>query len=588
MTDDRRSPLQSLAEDEVMGSLAAGTSALPSTTTSSMQSLAVVECDSVVSMPGRTRQHTRSFSTQAIFPEAVVDDVEASERNNVVPKRRIYYLDWMRVMAIYLVVFYHIVQALDWIGLWCGYDRQQDISFRCVALQIGMPLFFHISGRAQALAKPGRLTVLVQRRAVRLLLPFVVCFCVLIPPWRWVHERDLMETCVAKTSPECVPDPSRGTQSLLTSCFNPPTWTPNPDVPQNLLVYIFKFYTGEFFELDPAWLWFLPILYIVTVSSTPLFLWGEHKEPIYLVLTVLWLLLQAVAVRLLGSAYSWSFIFFLALPVLGVAVLVHLIPFPDQNATNSPDDLWQRFKTINGVTMLYIVSTIGLVQSFSYAGIDQHSGYSDNPLRTIPQMFFYPLFYSHGYFAQRWWPESSSSKRIFDEPTPRNNVNSNDSANLSSTDSKRKVIVKVFQLLLCIMMFLGIFIGSPIGDWEFSSWPVYSKSFHHNEDFYSIGYVFGTWIWIGIAEALCQAYLDTVIHETIHQHASASTIVVYIFHWAILKPFVWFWVRDLQLTTGHWKFFAPLLTGLVTIGGSLGIYALLARYPRVGAVFGVA
>ena len=57
----------------------------------------------------------------------------------------------MRIVAIYLVVSYHVVQALDWIGLWCGEQKLEDISFRCVALQIGMPMFFHISGRAQAL-----------------------------------------------------------------------------------------------------------------------------------------------------------------------------------------------------------------------------------------------------------------------------------------------------------------------------------------------------------------------------------------------------------------------------------------------------
>lgn len=497
---------------------------------------------------------------------APIQEEENHEASPQHSKVRSYYLDWMRIIAIYLVVFYHCVQALDWVGMWCGYQKQQDISFRCVALQIGMPMFFHISGRAQAMAKPARFRQVIWRRSLRLLLPFLICYAVLIPPWIWIHDREIILQCQTNHVPKV-------NETLRSTDYHTKV-SPDPEVAQNLFLYLYRYWTFQHFKPDPAWLWFLPVLYLVTVSSTPVFLLGElHQRRYLLMATAWWLIMGILSSGLLR--YDWTFGAALGIAPIGSALLSYKVPFPPLAVEPAGfRERLPRYLAIRGTTMLHVIVTVILVESFSYEDIDKDP---DSPLRAIPQMFIYPLFYTQGFFSQRWWPEGGSSKRIADHLQPEEDVFGGPT-----------MWVKLYQFATVMVTLLVIFAGSPVGDWEFSSWPIYSRSFHGEGDLHAAGYVLSTWAWIGIADAIFQAYADDIFYLCVHRHASASTIVVYIFHWAFIKPFVWFVVRDGgMIKWGPGRYLALPLTFLVGAGGSLAVYVLLLRVPQVGWLFGI-
>eukprot|EP00928_Gymnodinium_smaydae_P051082 TRINITY_DN3460_c1_g2_i1.p1 TRINITY_DN3460_c1_g2~~TRINITY_DN3460_c1_g2_i1.p1 ORF type:complete len:547 (-),score=60.64 TRINITY_DN3460_c1_g2_i1:45-1685(-) len=531
----------------------------------------------------------RRHLTAALFvdqPERHVEfahsdsDTESSQVEHRADNR-IYWLDWMRILAIYLVVTYHVVQALEWIGLWCDDQKLQTVSFRCVALQIGMPLFFHISGRAQALGKPQTLAKIAWSRFLRLVVPFAVCYCLLIPPWLYTHNKDFMWTCLDVNDNRTCGDLFGNVyenQRLLsgsTSSCGLPTYVPNrytivcprPDAASNVFEFIYGYWTGPYFEFNPAWLWFLPVLFIFSVSCSPLFYFGEYGKWYYFAISMAWYVgLGIVATFLLNFALMFSV--FLLLPHVGTAVLVHLVPFP--NGVDSKTAT-RRWLAVRACTLLHVVSSVGMVLNFSYADMSDQA-------KLIPGFLAYPLFYSQGYFSERWWPEhgATDSYRLAENGVA-----------LSIKGERGYLLVKAYQFIILFIAFICIFLGSPIGYWEFDSWPVYSASFLGGTTTYAIGYVVSTWVWIGIAESLMQAYAHDQVNPWLHEHSSASTIVVYIFHWLFIKYYSWYVIRDHFMFWADFKGLAAVSTFLFGVGGSLVIYAFLRYVPGVGCLFGL-
>eukprot|EP00927_Polykrikos_kofoidii_P045842 TRINITY_DN39985_c0_g1_i1.p1 TRINITY_DN39985_c0_g1~~TRINITY_DN39985_c0_g1_i1.p1 ORF type:complete len:554 (+),score=15.21 TRINITY_DN39985_c0_g1_i1:88-1749(+) len=492
-------------------------------------------------------------------------------------KTRVYWLDWMRILAIYLVVVYHTVQALAWVGMWCGYQEQQQVSFRCMALQIGMPLFFHISGRAQACAKPVRFRPSAYRRFVRLMVPFFLSYVLLIPPWLWVHVRDDMYSCQLKDTvfdcadpPKILPVPPLNTSSSLYRTVV----CPNPNVSGNMLMYILKYWTGSQFRLDPAWLWFLPALYFISLICTPLFLFGEFQSPEYLVPVAALCFVQSLITTFILQ-YKFTFSLGLCLAPLCTAVLVHCIPFPPQDIASLTDARpGRRWLAIRAVTVVYVAANLMMVMSFRYADMEYE-------LKTLPGVFMYPLFYSHGFFAQRWWPEGVASVLY------RPNRSSVDPTAQPSVAARRHVLVMTCELVTLFLVFISLFVGAPIGQWEMDTWPVYSASFLDGDTLYPMGYVLSTWVWIGLIESVMMVYAEDQVQPVLHHHISNSAMVIYVFHWIFLKFYTWFVIRDQGLLVQSWKWFSCLSTFFVTVSCSAGVYALLLRYPTAGKLFGL-
>jgi len=196
----------------------------------------------------------------------------------------------------------------------------------------------------------------------------------------------------------------------------------------------------------------------------------------------------------------------------------------------------------------------------------------------IPAFLLFFNFYVHGYFVQRWAVGDNTKA-----PKPARN---NSFAAGAAWRNKLRLWTGVWQMMTVTVMILSLNIGSPVGEWEAELYPIYSASYR-GSPFFGAAHVAGTWASMGLIVAWFQAYANREINPTFYKHATSSVIVVYIFHWDIIAPFVWWVCRDGGMMLGGWKLVDPLLTLFVGVVGSLGIYALLLRYPPAGRLFGL-
>jgi len=161
----------------------------------------------------------------------------------------------------------------------------------------------------------------------------------------------------------------------------------------------------------------------------------------------------------------------------------------------------------------------------------------------------------------------------------------------TTTGSPSVVVwMKVYYFLMGLLLFLALMASSPQGEVEDEHfiYPIYSNSYHLGPGFGAM-HVVGTWAYIGLAISLFQAYGNTRISNWFYKHASASTIVVYIFHWVFVKIFA-FWVLAPWdwLGMNAWEGIAVTMTTfVVAVTCSLGVYALLTQCPCLGRFFGL-
>jgi peptidoglycan/LPS O-acetylase OafA/YrhL len=159
---------------------------------------------------------------------------------------RLYYLDWLRVLAILGVFLFHSLRAFDEIPWWINnVERSGPVTlFIVFFLPWGMPLFFFLSGAGTWFALRRRTArQYVVERIQRLLVPFIVG-CLLLTPiqlyFHWLHTSQ-------------------------TEAFEGTLW---------------EFFLGREFVLGPrvfGWtgyhLWFLGFLLTYSLMSLPLFIW---------------------------------------------------------------------------------------------------------------------------------------------------------------------------------------------------------------------------------------------------------------------------------------------------------------------------
>jgi hypothetical protein len=230
---------------------------------------------------------------------------------------------------------------------------------------------------------------------------------------------------------------------------------------------------------------------------------------------------------------------------------------------SSQEDRVSIYIASQGVMLGHVLSTVGCVLSFRYQDMPTTQTY-----HPLPQLFIWQLFYTQGYFAQRWRPSKWSQQR-------------------TEWPSSYQTYKKVYEFSLTIVTFLVMFLGRPIDDWEYPAYPVYSASFRDSSDLFPVTYVLVTWVLIGVFYKLFQAYAEKVkfFGDSVQKHAGESTFIVYIFHYVFLKPFVYFIVRDWGLTYGLWRSLIPPLAFFLSVSGGLGVYALVLKFQSVGEWF---
>jgi len=104
---------------------------------------------------------------------------------------RLFYLDWLRVLAVLGIFVVHTLRPFDSLGDWNIKNREQSLVVSLIVgwgNEWGVPLLFVLAGAASWFAlrsHTGR--HFLRERSLRLLIPFVVGFLLLSPPQAYVE-----------------------------------------------------------------------------------------------------------------------------------------------------------------------------------------------------------------------------------------------------------------------------------------------------------------------------------------------------------------------------------------------------------------
>jgi len=103
--------------------------------------------------------------------------------------KRIYYIDWLRILAIITVFFFHTSHFFDPIY----WHVKNPVKSESVLLFLGfvnlwiMPLFFFLSGASGMFGIQKSFQSFLKGKTLRLLIPYIVGALVLIPPQKYVE-----------------------------------------------------------------------------------------------------------------------------------------------------------------------------------------------------------------------------------------------------------------------------------------------------------------------------------------------------------------------------------------------------------------
>jgi peptidoglycan/LPS O-acetylase OafA/YrhL len=110
---------------------------------------------------------------------------------SVAKSKRLYYLDWLRVLLILGVFFYHVVKPFDPMLDWHIKNAERSVAIMTFLLlmnPVGLPLFFLVAGAASKFALRRRSNrQYITERVTRLLIPFIVGTILLSPFQRYLE-----------------------------------------------------------------------------------------------------------------------------------------------------------------------------------------------------------------------------------------------------------------------------------------------------------------------------------------------------------------------------------------------------------------
>lgn len=168
-------------------------------------------------------------------------------------------MDWLRVIAILAVFFFHCTRFFDTEG-WHVKDSHQSeilfISIRCLIWPWLMELFFLISGLGTWYAlRPGQIGAFVAKRIKRLLLPlYTVGILILLPPQFYIELRTNAGF-------------QGGTGQFVARYFSSVRLPRITSDPGHLLPLPFS-----------GHLWFLQYLFLISLLSLPLLLYLKSAQ----------------------------------------------------------------------------------------------------------------------------------------------------------------------------------------------------------------------------------------------------------------------------------------------------------------------
>lgn len=208
------------------------------------------------------------------------------------PSARLYYLDWLRVIAVLGVFLFHAVHPFD-LTPWHIKNAEQSTAVTVILAFMfpwGMPFFFLLAGAGSYLALRRRpAAAFFQERFLRLLLPFIAGSLCLMPVMLYFEWRHKLQT------------------GLLTGPF-------------------VEFLLDRNVGFTPIWfgalgyhLWFLGFLFSFSLLSLPLFLWLKAEAG------------QRLLARLARHCERRGTLLFFILPLALVRLTLHPF-FPQEHS----------------------------------------------------------------------------------------------------------------------------------------------------------------------------------------------------------------------------------------------------------------
>jgi peptidoglycan/LPS O-acetylase OafA/YrhL len=272
---------------------------------------------------------------------------------------RVYYLDWLRVLAILGVFFYHALRPFD-LTEWHIKNVEMSLPLTAVLLFFapwGMPFFFLVAGTGTWFALQHRTPRrYVHERFKRLLVPYLFGVLLLTPIMlctEWAHK--VRSGVLNTTFQEFV-----GSRSMIIG--------------------------PEIFGWAGYHLWFLGFLFSFSLLALPIFLWLRHESGQRwvarlaglcehrggLLLAVIPLLAFQLAFRLFfyEGEHNWAdFFFMLAFFVLGYVL------FCDERFTHAIRREWRLHLGIAVATTAVILSMVAFGDGYGWVAMPWLPGF---------------------------------------------------------------------------------------------------------------------------------------------------------------------------------------------------------------------
>lgn len=170
------------------------------------------------------------------------------------PIKRINYIDWVRILALGVLIIFHCSRFFDFIGFHLKNDAQSELvtQFFLFATSWLMPLFFLVSGSATFFALQSKKEGFVGTRINRLAIPFLFGILILIPPQKYLEQAA-----------------RAGSFKSITGFIS--------DYPSMIFNTGIGFSLGWFGHIGHH-LWYLAYLFVQTILLLPLLKWICQKD----------------------------------------------------------------------------------------------------------------------------------------------------------------------------------------------------------------------------------------------------------------------------------------------------------------------
>lgn len=181
---------------------------------------------------------------------------------------RLYYLDWLRVLAVMGVMLQHSIYIPTSISEEASAALGVAVLPALIFAPAGITVFFLVSGSASMFALDRRSSrTYLKERALRLAVPFLVFSAIITPYMAWLAYHTRTPTELAAT------DPAGLSSEEATFLTQAPFWEYYSYHWLEWFPYNFPGTTPALIGLAGAHLWFIGFLFVFSVAGLPLLQW---------------------------------------------------------------------------------------------------------------------------------------------------------------------------------------------------------------------------------------------------------------------------------------------------------------------------